>query len=152
MRKPLKVQISQYHDLRITEEGDVDVVGDGDEPQRVPEQRGDEPVLADQDVVEEQLHEVEDHQEREKGAKIEIELKTWAKNLAYNNGTKWKMTKNLASFKTKVTFGHDLIYVQESSRSFWLYRPNLRDIIRGVRESVCVWESVWERERERESI
>ena len=82
MRKPLKVQISQYHDLRITEEGDVDVVGDGDEPQRVPEQRGDEPVLADQDVVEEQLHEVEDHQEREKGAKIEIELKTWLTMMA----------------------------------------------------------------------
>ena len=50
------------NDLRITEEGDVDVIGDGDEPQRVAEQGGDEPIVADQDVVEEQLHEVEDHQ------------------------------------------------------------------------------------------
>ena len=60
---------------------------------------------------------------------------------------KWQ--KNLERFKTTLTFGHDLIYVQESSRSFWLYRPNLRDIIRGVRESVCVCERVCERERER---
>ena len=31
--------------LRISEEGDVDVVGDGDEPEGVPEQRRHEPVL-----------------------------------------------------------------------------------------------------------
>jgi hypothetical protein len=31
--------------LRISEESDVDVVGDGDQPEGVPEQRGNEPVL-----------------------------------------------------------------------------------------------------------
>ena len=54
--------------LRISEEVDVNIVGDGDEPEGVSKEGGHEPVLADQDVVEKQLHEMKDHQQRKKGA------------------------------------------------------------------------------------
>ncbi len=60
--------------LRISQEGDVDVVGDGDDPEGIAEQGGDEPVPADDDVVEEQLNEVKNHQEREEGAKFDKKI------------------------------------------------------------------------------
>lgn len=54
--------------LRISEECYVDVISDSDEPQGVAEQRGDKPVAAYQNMVEEQLNEVKDHQQRKECA------------------------------------------------------------------------------------
>jgi hypothetical protein len=53
--------------LRISKEIDVNVVGDGDEPESVSKEGGYEPVLADEDVVEKQLHKMKNHQQWEKG-------------------------------------------------------------------------------------
>ncbi len=57
----------------VPQEGDVDVVSEGHQPQAVAEQRGRERLARDDQVVEEELDKVQDDQQGEEGVQVHVE-------------------------------------------------------------------------------
>ena len=75
----------------VAEKVDVDVVTDGNEPKGVADQRSRVPVLADEDVIEEELNDVQDDESREIGIEMYIKrvapLDIFASNVGFHQET-----------------------------------------------------------------
>jgi len=59
----------------VAEKVDVDVITDGDEPKGVADQSSRVPVLADEDVIEEELNDVQDNESRKIGVEMNVKRK-----------------------------------------------------------------------------